>query len=249
MKKTSDNPSASRASIIQAVQHPLGFFTLGLLILETALLVINSQASEGRTGLLWASLILIFLTLLLVGLLSYLRPDIFGTTSRQTLPVNADMPNQNSKLKYKVFITSPMASFQDNEKYTSDRLGVINIVSALKKFCSADNVYYPGIEIPSIPHFDDNLVATRQELEALQNSELFMLIYPERVPSSSLFLTGYAIATGKISIIFSKRKTLPFLMQELDHLPPKFSDIRIYEFDRHDDIVKIVQNNGPDFLR
>lgn len=241
MQKTSGESSTSRTSIIQAVQRPLGFFTLGLLILETALVIISSQVSEGRTSLLWASLILIFLTLLLVGILGYVRPGL----------VSGDRQESKEKIDqlYKVFIASPMAAFQNNEKYTADRLGVIDVVSALKRFCSADNVYYPGIQIPSAPHFDDNLVATRQELEALKKSELFMLIYPEVVASSALFLAGYAIGLGKMSIIFSQRKTLPFLMQELDHLPHDFADIRIYEFNKHEDIVKILQGNGPDFLR
>lgn len=76
MDDKQDTKKESRASIIQAVETPLGFFALVVLVVEV-ILGITANFSEGidRTYLIIGMLALIFIMVIVVSLFSFFRPE------------------------------------------------------------------------------------------------------------------------------------------------------------------------------
>ena len=79
----------SREQVIRAVQTPLGFFSLVVLVVE-AMLGILAGFSTGsqRTFLVWGILLLIALLVLVVTFLAYKRPDVLKEGSANPSQVN-----------------------------------------------------------------------------------------------------------------------------------------------------------------
>jgi hypothetical protein len=73
------SPRDGRAAVIHAVQTPLGFFTLTVLVVE-AILGMTAGLVRGvdPTGIVWAMIALIFLLVLIVAALAYCRPEALG---------------------------------------------------------------------------------------------------------------------------------------------------------------------------
>jgi hypothetical protein len=250
----SASPQAGRVSIINAVQTPLGFFTLGLLILEAGLLAISAIVPEqNRASLFWGCLILIFLTILVVGFLAFSRTEYFFGFSRSEKPLPDGSSEHASRYKaasldYDVFLACPMAGFEDSEEYKDFRFRVLDVKRILKALCGVEKIYFPADEIPTMREFDQSFVATKVELDALRRSKIFIMIYPAEIISSVLFEAGYALGLGKLSLHFAKRDQLPFLLQELERLPRDFAQVRLYQSESIDDVISILRNNGRELL-
>jgi len=75
--------------IIQAVQTPLGFFTLIVLVIEGALaLLVTSNKEPERTYLTAGMLGLLVLLIVTVGLIAYFRPQTLGPRAEEQSLVN-----------------------------------------------------------------------------------------------------------------------------------------------------------------
>jgi hypothetical protein len=254
--RRTDKPGKSsegRVSIINAVQTPLGFFTLGVLIFEAALLAVASMVPEGnRASLFWGCIILIFLTIVLVGLLAFARPQyLFGVRDGAALSQekSGQVPvAKEADFAHDVFLACPMAGFENSKNYADFRLRVLEVKRVLKALCGAERIYFPADEIPTVNQFDQKFVASKVELDALRRSKIFILIYPEHMLSSVLFEAGYALGLGKLSLHFAKRDQLPFLMQELERLPRDFAQVRLYPSENIDEVISILRNNGRELL-
>jgi hypothetical protein len=77
-----------RASVIGAVQTPLGFFALALLVVEGGMgVIVAAMGGPDATHLLFGMLMLLALSIIVVGLLAAFRPEIMsgprGTTRRE----------------------------------------------------------------------------------------------------------------------------------------------------------------------
>jgi hypothetical protein len=238
-------PEDIRVPIISAVRTPLGFFTLGLLTLEAGLLIVASKATEPhRIGLFWGCLVLIFLTIVIVGLLAAFRPQFLALGA---LPVQAVDASASGSV-YEVFLACPMAGFEDDERYREYRAQVMGVKQTLRTFCGIEKIYFPADEIPTMGDFGKNYIATRIELEALRSSRIFLMIYPEHMVSSVLFEAGYALGIDKLSIYFARTDQLPFLMQELQRLPHTFPQVRLYPSESIADVIGILKQNGRLFF-
>ncbi len=106
------NSIQSREKIIHAIQNPLGFFVLIVLVIE-GLLSIVAGAVDGfdRTMVIVGMLILIFILIIVVAFMAYYRPSsLYGSESkldqeaeRSNLDLNSqirDIVNSHPKLQY-----------------------------------------------------------------------------------------------------------------------------------------------------
>lgn len=153
-------------------------------------------------------------------------------------------PRQPFRLDYDIFIASPMAAFDDQAAYRTQREEVAAIKEALHSHSGIGKVYDAGDKIPGVK-WDPKDFAAEVDLEALRHSQNFLLIYPERIASSVLFEAGYALGMGKPAVyVVRKRDQLPYLMQELNNLSRIYPQVRIWECDDTSAIVERIRQTG-----
>lgn len=149
-----------------------------------------------------------------------------------------DVASSASKFTYDIFLSTPMAAFTSNQAYQSARAGFKKVFDALKQQRGL-SVYWASEKIESIEDFDTLDVSVMDDLEALKQSRRFVLIYPERLPSSALFEAGYALALEREGHYFvGNRDDLPFLMRELPGVTPR---VRIHtrtDWKNYDDLAR-----------
>ena len=152
-------------------------------------------------------------------------------------------PGSPLKLKYDVFIASPMASLE-GPAYAAQRTEIEGIKDALMANSGISKIYDAGAKLQQ-DKWDPTVVAAEDDLEALRHSRYFLLVYPERIASSVLFEAGYALGLGKSAVyIVRQAKSLPFLMQELDNLSRTYPQIKIWECPDTAAIVERVRQTG-----
>lgn len=143
-----------------------------------------------------------------------------------------------------VFLSVPMAAFGSDAQYQPFRAEAMKVVQALRQQCGL-TVFCALEKIESIAQFDTYGVGAREDVEALQSSAHFVMIYPERLVSSALFEAGYALARGLPCRFFVRQASdLPFLMRKL---PEVFSHVSIVdhsEWQTCDDVALRLQQNA-----
>ena len=114
-----------------------------------------------------------------------------------------------------VFLSTPMAAYKSDAEYVPARAEFKKVFDALKESCGL-RVYWAGEKVETMADFDSKDVSVLDDLKALDRSRSFVLLYPKRLATSSLFEAGYALALKRMSHYFvPKRELLPFLMREL----------------------------------
>jgi hypothetical protein len=153
-----------------------------------------------------------------------------------------------SEFRYDVFLSAPMASYRDDARYVSARSEVKKVFDALKGGCGL-RVFWAAERIEHLSDFDTLDVSVAGDVRALEASRHFVLLYPEKLPTSALFEAGYACALNRSSHYFVReRRDLPFLMREL---PGAVPHVHIHESDdwsSYDDLAgKLCKNRDAWF--
>jgi len=119
------------------------------------------------------------------------------------------------KFRFDVFLSAPMAAFASDDGYKAARAETKKVFDALTVRCKL-LVYWAAENVESISDFDALDVSVLDDLKALDDSRIFVLLYPEKLVTSALFEAGYALALKRHSHYFVRdRQHLPFLMREL----------------------------------
>lgn len=142
-----------------------------------------------------------------------------------------------------VFLSTPMAAYKSDAEFVPARAEFKKVFDALRERCGL-RVYWAGEKVERMADFDTKDVSVLDDLRALHQSRSFVLLYPKKLATSSLFEAGYALALKRMSHYFvRKREVLPFLMRELAG-PSEY--VRIHEEDEwsnYDDLaVKLCRN-------
>lgn len=152
-----------------------------------------------------------------------------------------------------VFLSVPMASFTSDEEYRPFRVEAMKVFTALRDRCGL-RVFCALESIESIEQFDTYGVSAREDIEKLEQSANFVLLYPERMATSALFEAGYALARGIPCRFFVKNQhdikhQLPFLMRKL---PEVFSNVSIIdetEWSTFEDIAERLEQCNEAWFR
>ena len=134
----------------------------------------------------------------------------------------------------RAFIAAPMSALSDEATYKQNREAVLALVNHLIKEYGFLDVYYAGKNVASKSQFTDSPVALEQDLSALRESDIFILVYPDKVLSSVLIEAGCAIAWGKpMLLLVRNQKDLPYLLQEAEKLDDSSQfphiEVRVYK--------------------
>lgn len=234
-KNSSEGP---REGVIRAVQTPLGFFTLAVLIVEGILGLIATKATGFDFTLLLISMIVLIILLIVIVTVITLK-DKSALTRAEANPTEAILAKQHLDTSYDAFISSPMAGFASDDKYKSERIEIKRIVDCLQKECNLPKIFYAGDSILSKSEFEPESLSVGKDVQAIISSKYFILIYPQKIVSSVLFEAGYALAKGKFSIYFARNRAhLPFLLREAEQA---FPHVKIYTYNTTDDIIKTLK--------
>lgn len=232
----------NRGSLITTVKTPLGFFTLGLLVVEGILggLAVKADGTDFTT-LIWiigGSLVLI---LTAVWVLALVQPELFMVSQKEVSLPGAASDIPENEIHFDAFVSAPMASV-DDEAYREMRETVSAIVGDLKKHANMASVYYAGEEIETQADFDADVLAIKADFEKIRASRSFILLYPARIASSALIEVGFALALGKpVVIAVTNRDDLPFLLRSAGQALKR---VRIYDCDNLDSFLKLIRKHG-----
>jgi hypothetical protein len=128
--------------------------------------------------------------------------------------------------KFDLFIAAPMSALAGVD-YAAGRDGVLAIMASLSTGHRFGPIYFAGQAISGPEAFTGESAALRQDLEALRNSRMFVLVYPSKIVTSALVEVGYALALRlPCLLLVNDTADLPYLLNQAasgevsDLLPP-----------------------------
>jgi hypothetical protein len=94
----------------------------------------------------------------------------------------------------------------------------LQIIKVIQEVSGLQTHYYAGDKIDSFDKFQTEDISIRQDMEGIQSSRYFIMVYTGKYvkPSSVVFEAGVALALGKKSIYFGLEGNFPFLMKQAD---------------------------------
>ena len=114
----------------------------------------------------------------------------------------------------RVFLATPISSFNSAEEFHSYRKKVLNVISALR---IEHHVQCEIEEVKNDNNYDSPADSFTQDLSAIHACDAFILHYPQPLLTSALIELGIALALEKIVIIITPDKhLLPYLVQAID---------------------------------
>jgi hypothetical protein len=144
----------------------------------------------------------------------------------------------------KMFISSPMSSLT-TQTYDKFRKGILPVIDYLKEKINDINIYYSGLLIKNESEFQGSVISFRNDIYSLENSNIFLLIYPEKTPTSALIELGYALKMKiPVIIMVPEKRILPYMVQEMDKA---LTDVFIFEYKEASLIQEFKKN--PDLLK
>lgn len=111
--------------------------------------------------------------------------------------------------KYKIFLATPVSGFQNESQYASYRKSVLSLIDALSERYTihAEIQEITGTELYNTP--EESL---RMDFAAINEADVFILLHPMRMQTSSLIELGYACALKKKMLIVGETGNLPYLV-------------------------------------
>lgn len=108
-----------------------------------------------------------------------------------------------------IFLATPISGFPDNEGYLLYRAKVLKLISTLRE--NSINVYSEIEKIIETDSYDSPAQSVIDDFQKIIEADLFLMLHPLRLQTSTLIELGYAYALHKRIIIVGAKKTLPFL--------------------------------------
>lgn len=226
----------SRTSVLEAIRRPLGLLVLVVLVIEGLLAGLAVKA-EGRdfTILVVGAVSILAVVVLAVFLIGWRRPDwILGSVDQ------GGQEEEPKDYRYDVFISAPMAGFEDETSYKRSRNEVLHLIKTIKERCGVKTVYYAGESLRTMRDFEVADLSLSEDLEALRQSRRFVFIYPKEMITSSFVEVGAALALRKPSIVHVREGVkLPYLLENAGGAAIDGTPIHIYRYKDSGDIERV----------
>lgn len=125
--------------------------------------------------------------------------------------------------KLKIFLATPISGFQNEDQYIVYRKSVLSLIAEL---VNDYEVYCELQEILDEVSYDTPQDSLKKDFDAIEKSDIFILLHPMRMQSSSLIELGYACALKKKLLIVGAKNDLPYLVNGL--IEPDYNSIIIH---------------------
>lgn len=149
-----------------------------------------------------------------------------------------------NRFQYDVFVAAAMAGHEGDAEYRKSRKAVLALINVLKNKCGYRSVFYAGETIGSMADFDPEALALQIDLQAMRRSKNFIMYYPKKLASSTLYEAGWALMLGKPSIyIVNANGDLPFLLNDAGQA---FEErrVRIFKCSNTKNMLKHIEQYG-----
>ena len=122
----------------------------------------------------------------------------------------------------KIFLATVMSGFRDAEVYAEYREGVLALIAALEENYE---VYSEMQRASSEEAFSCPEKAVKDDFQAIEDADIFLMLHPCRVQSSTLMELGYACALKKDMVIVGEAENLPYMALGL--VRPAYNAVRV----------------------
>lgn len=139
--------------------------------------------------------------------------------------------------KLKVFLATPISGFQSEDQYILYRKSVLLLIESLT---NNYEVYCELQKILDINSYDAPQDSIKNDFNAIEESDIFILLHPLRMQSSSLIELGYACALRKKLIFVGAKSDLPYLVNGL--IEPDYNSVIIDSSEINDKIIAEIMN-------
>lgn len=129
----------------------------------------------------------------------------------------------------KIFISAPISGFVDKTAYRLFRSFVLKLIDSLRQ-----HQYEVCSELEQISHsedYDSPTKSVEEDFSNIESSDIFLMLHPQRIQTSSLIELGYACAHKKIIVIVGIKDMLPYLAKGLEHSSIKAKIVDIPKFE------------------
>jgi hypothetical protein len=228
----SSSDNNNRAATISAIGKPIQLAALIVLVIEGLLAYLVTKASPADVRLyVCLMLAVLVITFVSIIILEFKRPS--------AIPATGKVEEARKSYTFDVFLAAPMAALSD-DNFKSFTTKILEIKKTLEVECGFLRIFYAGNNMSSQMDFEAEDVSIETDVNALKESQYFIMIYPEKIVSSVLFEAGIALALGKPSFYFGHIDNFPFLMKQANQ---KFNFVRIQEADSLDKINHMIRIN------
>jgi len=226
-----------RNGIISIISTPIQLAALVVLVVEALLAFLLSKASQNDILFYVIMMVVVLiLTIILAFVIEYRRIKL---RESNIIPPTGSIESTQRTYKWDAFLAAPMASLT-NEYFINYISKVKEIKKVLEIECGFQRIFYAGTKMATKDDFETADISIEADINALKESQHFIMIYPEKIVSSVLFEAGIALALGKPSFYFGNKNNFPFLMQKANQ---KFSHIKMHEVNSLDEMIKIININ------
>ena len=133
---------------------------------------------------------------------------------------------------FEVYLSTPISP---DEEYRDHRSHVDAMIKKFEDELGAGTIYSPGQSKEGIPELADPDVVAKGKLGALELSKRFIMVLPDKIYSSALVESGYALALDIPSVYFIKERVhLPSALQDICQNTKK---VKIFKYEDFDDII------------
>ena len=222
---------------LKEIKTPLSFLALAIIMTEALLYSLIESGTDAQKTIITVGMVALpFMIIWVFYLLSREQGNGYEGAELKVDEENKELGNM-----YDLFVSVPMASFNESHEYEKFRESILDAIRGIKKSCSFKNVFFAGQEISSFKDFDSEDLSIVEDYTALKNSNNFILIYPQKIATSALVELGWAMVMKKPIIIFAKdRNDLPYLMKNADSV---YKNIAVYEYKTSADIQNRFSKN------
>ena len=238
-----EDKKEGRSGIISVISTPIQLAALIVLVVESLLAFLLSKADPVDISLY---------VILMVGVLAITIIAVFVIEFRRiklkesnVIPPTGIAETTQKTYKWDVFLAAPMAALSDGD-FESATNKVREIKKVLEEECNFQRIFFAGLNMNTKDDFQTADISIDTDVDAIKESQNFIMIYPEKIVSSVLFEAGIALALGKPSFYFGYKNNFPFLMQQANQ---SFLHVKIHEAGSLDEIIKIIRKNKTQLFK
>jgi len=225
----------------QIIDAPIKILGGVVLVVEAILTLILTNTNPNDEQKLWITIgMIVSLILAIIG--SVLIHWLNNRQVRSGATVDTDQ----KAFEYDIFISFPIAAITDAIK----RKALNDFANELEekfKTIGFKKIFNASLHFSNRHDHQPPKVAAKIDFDALDKSRNFLLIYPEKLPTSALIELGYAIAANKNIVMCSDNvHTLPFLARGFNEA---FENICFVEYDTNQHLFDMLTQTHVNYFK
>ena len=128
-----------------------------------------------------------------------------------------------------IFLAAPISGFSNDNEYRGYREKVLKFMAHLR--ANSYEVYSEIEKVTGKNNYSSPDHSAEDDFNKINDLDIFLLLHPRRVQTSSLIELGYAYAKGKTIVIIGSTDALPYLALGLPAVCPNVRLIDSSELD------------------